>query len=79
MTLPFTEIVRAAWEQAMRESPNHFEFAGDYFLGPPLASYRERLDRRVKNVYGDVIPRITLVRANIRSLGKPKTRPRLPG
>lgn len=69
-----SSLVAAAWEQALRESPNPLDT--DVF--GPRRTYRERLDLLPRNVYGELIPRIVTVRGNIRRLGKPRRAPRLP-
>lgn len=68
------QVVVDVWEQVLRESP-----AMDWltFFDDRL-TYREQLDRRRRNAYGDIIPQITLVRRNLRLLGKPCRPPRLP-
>lgn len=69
-------LVADAWSQVVRETED--PFGGSYGIFGPRVTYRERLDRVRRNVHGERIPRITLVRANLRRLGKPKMRPRLP-
>ena len=60
-----------AWAEVWLETPDPFAWEG------PL-TYRERLTRPRVNVRGEVIPQIALVRANLRRLGKPRVRPRIP-
>jgi hypothetical protein len=76
--MSLTQVAADAWRRALEETPaDGFE----YFWSPQwtgYGSYREWIHRPRKNARGDVIPRITLVRNNIRALGKPKTSPRLP-
>ncbi len=71
------EMVSAAWEEALRESPDPFD-AGDIFRFGSRLTYRERLDRVPRNCYGEIIPRIVLVRRNLRQLTRPVHPPRLP-
>jgi hypothetical protein len=74
MAIHIADIVAKAWATAIRDTP-----AADWseFLGP-RRTYRERLDMARRNIYGDVIPRIVLVRRNLSLLGKPRRAPRLP-
>jgi hypothetical protein len=76
MARSVADMVVGAWEQALRETPA-MSFESEWF---PIRriSRRAWLDRQPRNVYGEVIPRITIVRNNIRRLGKPKIAPRLP-
>lgn len=62
-------IVNEAYEQAIRETPapyddsilsGHFRFSN--------LTYRERLDRQPRNRLGERIPRIVIVRHNLRRL-----------
>lgn len=74
------ELVASAWDAALRESPDPFdgrecaELLG--FL--PTPTYRERLDRQPVNCFREAIPRIVIVRNNLRRLGKSRRPPRLP-
>jgi len=73
-------MVAAAWETCLRESPDPFS-ESDWIFFPPQQrpSYRERLDRLRKNVYGEVITRRTVVRRNLQLLGPVRLNPaRLP-
>lgn len=80
MSPNISDIVAAAWDQMMRESPDPFRnhWFDEQFAGAPRTTYRERLDRLPVNVYGDLIPRIVTVRRNLRALSKPRRPPRLP-
>lgn len=74
-----TEEVFDVWTQVARETPS--DLWEDSILYQILGvgrrpSYREDLDRPRLNMFGDVIPRIVLVRNNIRRLGR--SRPNLP-
>ena len=73
--------IARVWEQTLREMPDPWReespFVTAVFGGPSL-SYRDRLTRRRRNHYGEVIPQITLVRANLRRLGTPRVPPRIP-
>ncbi len=80
MTGNIADIVVAAWDRALRESPDPFDdiYALYPILGYTPPSYRERLDRLPRNCFGDIIPRIVTVKRNIRLLGKPRHPPKLP-
>lgn len=74
-------IAAAAWDHAMRVTPAAFDDNDELFYalgGGPRRTYAERLVRRRKNCFGDVIQQIELVKANLRRLGKPPRPPRLP-
>ena len=73
------QIAADAWETALRESPDPFETTVfDEMFGFPRRTYRELLDRPLHNCYKELIPRIVIVRGNLRRLGKPPRIPRLP-
>ena len=77
--MTFAEIVAAAYEEALRDSPApDYSFVLRRLSGGPYMSYRDQLDRPRRNYAGEVIPWIRLVRRNLRALGKPKQAPRLP-
>jgi hypothetical protein len=65
-------------KQVARETPSDlWEDSVLYaVLNGERRTYRERLDRPRRNVFNEVIPRIVIVRNNIRRLGKVK--PKLP-
>lgn len=66
-------------DQVYRETPSDLHEDSMLFTllgGGRLRSYRENLDRPRHNHFGDVIPRIVIVRNNIRRLGR--HRPHLP-
>lgn len=69
-------MVAAAWEDALRELPDPWRTS---FLNPlfglPRLSYREALDQRQYNIYGEVIPRRVIVRRNLRRLGNIRLNP----
>lgn len=65
MALIRGQMVADAWEAVMRETPHTF-FFGLLDRDDPR-TYRERLDEQPKNHYGDVIPRIVIVRNHLRS------------
>lgn len=69
-----SQIAAEVLERVFRENPDPFDTG---VFGPRM-SYRERLHRPRRNIYGDPIATITLVRRNIRALGKPRCAPRLP-
>ena len=71
------EMVSAAWEEVLRESPDPFD-AGDIFVVGSRRTYRERLDCAQRNCYGEIISRIVIVRRNLRQLKRPVHPPRLP-
>lgn len=83
---PLTTLITDVWEQVQRETPAidwNDSWASRQLLGRMGATltprtYRDTLDRPRKNAVGEVIPRITLVRANLRRLQKPPRAPRLP-
>jgi hypothetical protein len=57
-----------AWEETLRETPDH---SGEWLferLTGERSTYRERLDRQPYNWYGELIPRIVTVRRNLRRL-----------
>ena len=56
-------LVAQCWEQSMREYP--WPYAPWWFL---RLTYRERLDLPPRNFYGELIPRIVIVRQNLRRL-----------
>lgn len=66
-------VVARVWDEVMRDSP-----APDWEAYSGGRTYRERLDAPKRNWSGDVIPRIVLVRWNLRRMGKPRRAPRLP-
>ena len=72
-------VIVHAWEDSLRDAPDD---AGiwlfDMLCGRPKRTYRARLDHQPRILYGDLIPRITTVRGNLRLLGKPRRAPRLP-
>lgn len=72
-------IVADVWEQTLRTSEDPFrsDIALEVF-GRARRTYRERLDRRIINLYGEEVPRIEIVRKHIRQLGKPPKPPRIP-
>lgn len=73
--------IGAVWAKVARETPDPWLDDSPLFAhltGAKPLSYRERLDRPRRNAYGEVIPQIALVRANIRRLGKPTKPPRIP-
>ncbi len=79
MPLSIGDIIAAEWERSLRETPcpENNRLLG-WHLGMPQISYRERLDRVKRNWFMQPIPRIVIVRNNIRRLGKPAQKPRLP-
>lgn len=78
--MSLASMVADAWDQTLRESPDPFTEAswGYGWFGTPKRTYRERLDRQRRNVYGDLIPRIATVRRNLALFRKPRRVPRLP-
>lgn len=71
---PITNLGRLMadlWEQELRETPDPFDGSDILFrmmTGAPPLSYREQLDRRQHNCYGELIPRIVTVRRNLRAM-----------
>jgi hypothetical protein len=74
ITANFADI----WAQVMDTTP----WDGDAcyifaeMLGYPRLNYRQRLDRPRQNFRGGVIPRISIVRNNLRALGSVRMDPR---
>lgn len=70
MTPPnMAQIVSEAWDKCVHESPvvdTSWLFAR--LSGQRGPTYRERLDAIPKNCFGEVIPRIVIVRNNIARL-----------
>lgn len=71
-----SQLVTQIWEQVMVESPDPFR--NPNFLYGSQFSYRDKLDYQPVNYHGDTIPRIVTVRRNLRLLGKPTRKPRIP-
>lgn len=75
------QVVADIWEQVLRETEDPYEsdFLFYQLTGLKPKTYRERLDRIRVNVYGEAIPRIVVVRQNLRYLGNIRLDPnRLP-
>jgi hypothetical protein len=68
------ETVAAAWEHALRTSPDPLRAPSYLFSDDPVL-YRERLTEREVNYLGEVIPRIERVRRNLRRLGSVRLDP----
>jgi len=66
-----TETAARIFMEALREAPSPFHEESPlhrWLSGQPPLSYRERLTRPRRNIYNEVIPQMTLVKANIRRL-----------
>lgn len=75
------QIVADAWDHTLRVSESPYVNSPGLFrelFGLPRNTYRERLHRDIINIYGEKVPRIVVVRENIRRLGKPRVPPRIP-
>jgi hypothetical protein len=71
-----SQIVGDTWLQVLRETPFDSDFESlNVLLGRPNMPYRDRLTRRRRNAAGHLIPQSTIVRNNLRRLGKPKRKP----
>lgn len=66
------------WEQVLRETPVAPAAVFYEWLTGRRMTYRQRLDEPRYNYRAEMIPRIVLVRRNLRVLGKPARKPRLP-
>lgn len=73
----FASTIMAAWDEAWSTSPDPFRdnYLGEMLGMTPRRSYREHLDQREINVYGNVIPRIERVKRHILLLGDPHLSP----
>jgi len=71
------EIARV-WQETLRKTPDPFASPSVTHLLGGQMSYREQLDRPKLNYFGEVIPQIVLVRANLLRLGKPRVPPQIP-
>lgn len=60
-------VVADAWEEMMRTHEDPMR-ASLYLFSEDPRSYRERLDARKINYYGEAIPRIDIVRQNLAAL-----------
>lgn len=80
MSKSLAEVMAAAWDEALRDTPDPWRDVDTWSwrLGGPRLTYRACLDRPRRNHAGAVIPRITIVRGNLRRLGTPRRPPRLP-
>lgn len=75
------QIVLEAWEHVLRTTEDPLRISGPLYQalnGEKGPTYREHLDRIRVNHFGDRIPRIEIVKRNIKRLGKPQRKPRLP-
>lgn len=76
-----SEIIAAAWEHTLKTSPDPMrnDWLAEHLGVIPRTTYRERLDKREINMYGEIIPRIERVRRHLRALGSLRLNPaRLP-
>lgn len=77
------KLVADAFEHTLRTTEDPFsrdirDSPLAEFFGVTPYTYRESLDRVKINHFGEPIPRIEIVRQNLRALGKPPRPPRLP-
>lgn len=72
------QIVADTWDHMLRVSEDPFrDHSGlfDEMFGRPRRTYRQILHRDIINAYGETVPRIELVRENLRRLGKTRLNP----
>jgi hypothetical protein len=66
------QLVSDAWDHMLRVNEDPFRAGGDIIaemvFGQRRKTYRERLHRKIINSYGQEVPRIEIVRENIRKL-----------
>jgi hypothetical protein len=78
MPQSISQIVADAWVEVVERSRQDTPVVqwNDWF--GPRQSYRDAITKPKRNMFGKVIPRIVIVRNNLRRLGKPNRAPLLP-